>query len=470
MYQLSALDNVMLEGDAPGLPLHMSAAMIYDTGNSKKGAIGFEALSSTLERIIDEHFPILRCRAEALPLMLDKAYWANDEAFDLSAQASRVALPAPADWAEFYRLFGQFHATRLDRDKPLWQMIQVEGLDALDGLPAGSTALFFKVHHAMMDGIGAMRLLRGFHSTSPRGKPTILKQPAADVEAPNYQSPGPVEKYGRALRHGLARPVNRTGTLLKMLPDMLTPKKRGNETPKVRVPSAHFDQQVKGSRVIGHVRMDMATLCQLEETYDCTINDLALCVVAEAQRQFLLGHGELPDESLVAAMPINIRQRNDKGEVGNRLTLARVPLFTDTDDMKARLRAVISETTRDKSEGRKSGGGNAMQLIEEIHPAFITWLLKRLYYSGFFDSRPPVVNTIVSNVPGFPDETYLMGARLIDYLGFGPLGPGIGLFHTVSSTPDHVNISFVSTADMVGDGAGYCAALRSGYEELLSSL
>lgn len=472
MYQLSGLDNVMLEGETPGVPLHMSAAMIYDSNSSKKGAIDFSALLDNFGEIIDEYFPILKCRADTLPLILDKAYWVTDEQFDLASQVNRVALPAPGDWAELYRLLGQFHAARLDRDKPLWQMMQVEGLDALEGIPPGSTALFFKIHHSLMDGSAARDLMRGFHSTSMRGKPTIFKQPPTAALGPtqNYDAPGWMQKYGRAWWHGVARPINRAGTLLQMLPGMLMSKGSKEKKPGPVVPRVRFDQPLKGDRVVGHVRMEMSTLRKLEKKYGCTINDLALCAVAGAQRQFLLERGELPEESLVAAMPINIRQEREDGKVGNRLILARVPLLTDDDNIEARLKAIISETTRDKSESKKSGTGRPMRLIEEIHPAAIIWLARRLYFSGYLDSRPPMVNMVVSNVPGFPDETYLMGSRLIDYIGLGPLGPGLGLFHTISSTPDHVNITFVSNADMVGDGTGYREALKQGYEKMLAHL
>ena len=78
------------------------------------------------------------------------------------------------------------------------------------------------------------------------------------------------------------------------------------------------------------------------------------------------------------------------------------------------------------------------------------------------------MNTAVTNVPGLSSDSYLAGAKLIDYLGFGPLAPGMGLFHTVSSTPDHVNISFLSTQEFVGDGGSYRAALEQSWTDLSS--
>lgn len=472
MHQLEGLDNFILGGEVPGIPMHMSAAMLYDSAGSRTGGIDFEKLINAFTDIIDEHFPILKCRVDTLPLWLDKAYWVIDENFDLTAHMSRIALPAPGDWQEFYKLFGQFHATRLAQDKPLWQMIQVEGLDALEGIPTGSTALFLKIHHSVMDGTSAMRLMRGLHSTGPRSRPSIMKSPptAMDSFEESYSAPSLFNKYSRAWWNGLTRPVNRTGTLLKMLPGLVQTRRSDKKAEKRVVPRSHFNQPISGGRVIGHIRMDMAALRRREKEYDCTINDLALCVVAGAQRQFLLDNDELPEESLVAAMPINIRKEQKDGEIGTKVTVARVPLFTELEEMATRLQAIVNETNRDKRESKSSGARIPMNIIDEIHPAAIFLLMRQLYYSGYIDSRSPIVNMTISNVPGFAEETYLLGSRLIDYLGFGPLGPSLGLFHTISSTPDHVNISFTSTAELVGDGSAYRQALQQGYTQLLTEL
>ena len=83
------------------------------------------------------------------------------------------------------------------------------------------------------------------------------------------------------------------------------------------------------------------------------------------------------------------------------------------------------------------------------------------------DELPQSVNTVVTNVPGLSSDAYLAGAKLVDYLGFGPLAPNMGLFHTVSSTQDHVNITFLSTAVCMGDGSGYRASLETSLSEVL---
>ncbi|MEZ5502581.1 MAG: wax ester/triacylglycerol synthase family O-acyltransferase [Halioglobus sp.] len=223
MRQLGGLDNLMIEGEVPNIPMHMSALMIYET-HGKRGATAlFKALRENFDGLVNRHFPILRCRIEDVPLQLDKAYWVDDVNFNVTYHITRVALPRPRNWEELYRLFGQFHAQPLDRSRPLWEVMVVEGLDRLEGVPAGSTALFLKIHHAVMDGKSALRLITGLHSLGPEpDAPAMVDTlpPQAPVDM-DFAPPSWWIKYGRAWWHSIERPVDMAGTIVKLLPQLL---------------------------------------------------------------------------------------------------------------------------------------------------------------------------------------------------------------------------------------------------------
>jgi diacylglycerol O-acyltransferase len=469
MQQLGALDNLMIEGDLPNIPLHMSALMIYDTGGKKGAALLAESLQDRFEKTVDQHFPILRCRLEDVALQLDKAYWVEDPHFNATYHISRVALPKPSDWQQVYRLFGQFHAQPLDRTRPLWEIMIVEGLDRVEGIPRGSTALFLKIHHAVMDGKSALRLISGLHSLDPEPEAPTLAD-SMPVEKPigkDFQPPSWWEKYGRAWWHSIERPIDLASTLVKLLPQVLhadssDPKAQRQATPKVR-----FNQLVDPDRVVGHVRVDMKQLRRLEKKHHCTINDIALCIVAGAMRKDLLGLNQLPKENLQALMPIDIRRKDKDGSTGNHVSVAKVSLYTSISDVKERLLAISADSSHGKKRSRKGDSHAMLKLVDDIHPAIILWLGQWLVSSGRIDTLPPTVNTVVTNVPGLRTDAYMAGAKLVDYLGFGPLAPNMGLFHTVSSTHDHLNISFLSTAAFVDDGSGYHASLEDSLAEVL---
>ena len=468
MQQLGALDNLMIMGDIPNISLHMSALMVYETGGKKAANRLYKTLLGNLDDVVERHFPILRCRVEEVPLQLDKAYWVEDPNFNRDYHISRVALPKPQNWEELYRLFAQFHTQPLDRTRPLWQVMMVEGLDRLDGVPRGSTALFLKIHHAVMDGKSALRLIAGLHSAEPHPDAPTFAELEPDVEESerDFRRPAWWELYGRAWWRSIERPIDLAGTLVKLLPSVFQRADQhspGGAQDFIRV---RFNGRVAADRVVGHVRMGMARVRDLEAEHDCTINDLALCVVAGALRRYLLGEDELPEQSLLALMPMDIRREGVDGHLGNHVTVAKVSLYTDIVKARDRLAAIARDSAHTKEHLNKNQSHGILNLVDDVHPAILIGLGQWLLSLGYLDRFPPTVNTVVTNVPGMKTEAWLAGARLVDYLGFGPLAPNVGLFHTVSSTLDHVNVSFLSTSEFLEDGRTYREALEESWSEL----
>lgn len=468
MRQLGGLDNLMIGGEMPNIPMHMSAMMIYETGGKRGATALFKTLQDNFDHLVEHHFPILRCRLETVPLQLDKAYWVEDVHFSPNYHIARVALPKPQNWQAVYTMFGQFHAQPLDRSRPLWQVMVVEGLDRLEGIPRGSTALFLKIHHSVVDGKSALRLITSLHTPGPEvDSPSMLNTiPEEQRVEEDFQAPTWWEKYGRAWWHAIERPIDMAATLVRLLPQLLrdddSPSGQKGETP----PQTRFNHPLAADRVVGHVRMELAQLKKLEKKYHCTINDIALCVVAGGVREFLSTHNELPAENLVTLMPIDVRRKDKDGALGNHVTVAKVCLYTTIESAKQRLKAISENSSQGKKRSKKTDAHAMLRLVDDVHPAIILWLGQWLIASGHLDDLPTMVNTVVTNVPGLASDAYLGGAKLIDYLGFGPLAPNVGLFHTVSSTSDHVNVSFLSTEELVGDGSAYHAALTKSWDEL----
>ena len=467
MQQLSALDNLMLEGELPNLPMHMSAIMIYDTKGKRGSARMLEMFQDRFLENTEKHFPILLCKPERLPLHLDRAYWVEDPNFSLTHHLSHVALPKSQDWAALYRLFGDFHAQPLDTSRPLWQVMYVEGLDRLEGIPRGSSALFLKIHHSVFDGKGALRLAHSFHNLSPEpDAPTLADSMPLGDEDVDFHSPSLLSRYRRAWWHSIERPIDLVATLMKIAPQLWPARGSGEAKSETPTPRTLFNNPVTADRVVGHVGMELSQLRQLEKKHHCSINDIALCVIAGALRGYLLEQDKLPAEDLRALMPIDIRSPKEDGSTGNHVTVAKISLYSSIEDTKSRLNAIHKDTSRGKKESRRSGSRALLELVDEIHPAVIISLGEWLIASGHIDDLPQPVNTVVTNVPGIADKAYIGDAELIDYLGFGPLAPNVGLFHTVSSTSDHVNISFLSTCKFVGDGAGYRDWIAQSWEDV----
>ena len=469
MQQLGGIDNLMILGELPNIPLHMSALMIYETGGKRGADRLYQALLEKYETIALPRFPILRCRVESLPLHMDRSYWVEDPNFSLTYHFTRVSLPKGKGWGALYRLFGQFHAQPLDQSRPLWEVMFVEGLDQLDGVPRGCSALFLKIHHSVVDGKSALKLISSLHSLSPEaGAPTLAdSMPAPDKTERDFQSPSAFEKYSRAWWHSVERPVGLMSSLVKILPGMLNGGDEGDKEKEQPVPQLRFNHPLAPDRIIGHARMEMKQLRRLEKKHHCTINDIALCVIAGALRSFLLETNELPEEDLRALMPIDIRRKGEDGSIGNHISMSRISLYTGLENDLKRLTAISSGSSRAKKKrSDKKAAHHMLRLVDEFPPAILLWLGGWLISSGRIDRLPQTANTVVTNVPGISSEAYIADAKLIDYLGFGPLAPNMGLFHTVSSTQDHVNISFLSTAEFLQDGDDYRTSLEASWERV----
>ena len=106
-----------------------------------------------------------------------RPYWVTDDAVDVEAHIQYLALPKPGTRRQLYSVVERLHAQPLDRQHPLWEIAFIEGLEG------GRGAIYIKIHHALVDGISAIRtLLRTFSPTphTPSASP-VLATPAAHL-------------------------------------------------------------------------------------------------------------------------------------------------------------------------------------------------------------------------------------------------------------------------------------------------
>ena len=101
--------------------------------------------------------------------------WVEDDQFDIEHHVRHSALPKPGRVRELFELVSRLHSTRLATERPLWEWHLIEGLRD------GRVAMYTKLHHSLVDGISAMRLLQSILSSDPddRGMPVAVGRPAA---------------------------------------------------------------------------------------------------------------------------------------------------------------------------------------------------------------------------------------------------------------------------------------------------
>ena len=468
MEQLHGLDSLMVLGELPNVPLHFGALFIYRPAPS----LNFDAVKALVAAQIESHLPLLRCRFDALPISIDRPYWSEDPHFSLDAHLQRFALAKPADWAALYKVAGQFHAEPLNRQRPLWQAMYLEGLDHLTGVPKGSVALLLKIHHALVDGKAALQIFSALHSLSPDADAPLMADSQPRVEA-DFSPPSLWHKYSRAYWHTLAAPYQLGRQLGSQF---LSPSlwrglfgKEDNPT-AVRPVQTVFNRMPDADRVMGHLRLPMCDLRRLEAATGATINDIALCVVSGAMHDYLAQQDDLPAQDLVASMPISIRDSNKDNGFGNRISMANLSLHNHSREPLARLEAIHRATHTTKQKDHHQRGDTLLSLLDNLYPALIVWAGHRLVNSRLLESLTPFNNTVVTNVPGIREPCYLCGAELVDYLGLGLLAPTITLFHVISSVPAHVNITYLSCHASLKDEDAYRQALQHSWQQLLEAI
>jgi len=470
--QLRGLDGTMVMGDLPGTPLHISALMLYDPPAPGANALNFDRLHEQFQHMVRDQLPMLRCKVNEVPLQLDMPYWVVDENFELYCHLQHIALPAPGGEDELHHLLNMLHSQALRHDRPLWEAWYIEGINNVPGVAHGGVGLFFKVHHALMDGKTAMRLIDGLHAATADAplapQLTLNGQPQA-VTAPDTYT-----LWKRIFSHNIEKPFGLARVAARHVPALWnayrqTPPK--NSKPTIEKPHTRFNNSVTQGRVVGHVTFSEKVMQRiLQRMPDVSFNEIILCVVGGALHSYLRKHGELPSTSLVCGVPVSTRSRHDVKESGNKVTFANVPLHTDMTNPLQRLLAVHEDSVTAKHIARRIGSGLANDLLDNISSALLIWGGKLMIDTGLLDRLPPVCNTIVSALPGPDEPRYLGGARMRDFYGMGPLAPNVGLFHVVSSLDDKITLTFVACAAQMHDAKRYQLELHASWRELCHAL
>jgi diacylglycerol O-acyltransferase len=467
MQQLSPQDAQFLYAETAHNLTHVTAISIYDpsTVPGRRTVRFKEIIEHVRERLACN--PMLRRRLLRLPLELDYPYWVEDEYFDLEAHVSHGRLPEPGDWRQFCIHMARYHSRPLDMNRPPWEMYVVEGLDNIEGLAPGSYALVTKIHHAAVDGASAMRFFATLMDADNRGTPLVPLEPS-DEEAADL--PPVPQLLRRALRNNLGSPLRIAETLMRSSPGLYRAAQTAvarREEPKHPVPATRFNVDVSPHKMFDAREFDLADLKTIRTLQvGVTINDVVLAICAGALRRYLEHHGELPEDPLVAWVPINARPAgSDGGDVpGNNITAMTTPIFTDVSDALERLRH-IHRATQSSKEARSGISARLMTDITQHVPAATQIMASRLLLRSGVAAR--LCNLFVSNVPGPQVPTYMNGARLVRSMGMAPLADGMGLFIATPSYDGRISFNVISTREILPDIDFFMRCIEAAKAELL---
>jgi WS/DGAT/MGAT family acyltransferase len=401
-----------------------------------------------------------------VPLELDFPYWVDDEHFDLEYHIRHERLPEPGDWRQFCIHMARYHSRSLDMTRPLWEMYVVEGLDNVEGLPKGSYAVATKIHHAAADGTALAEFFGALADIDNKGKPAVPLNSAKLTRSP---MPSLLDMGVRAAWHTVRSPVGMIDAVMRSAPSLYQIAQnalRQRKDEKYRVPETRFNGPVSSSKMFDGTQVALHDFKAIRQLVPgSTVNDVVLAICGGGLRKYLQHHGELPNDSLVAWVPINARGTPNagSGERGNHVSSMTTLIYTNIEDPVERLQQVMAATQ--KSKAAKSGlSARVMTDLSKHVPAATQVLASRLVLRLGASVR--MCNLFISNVPGPQLPLYMNGALQVGHYGMAPLVNGMGLFIATPSYNGNISFNVTSTREVLPDIEFFVACLRDSLEDL----
>ncbi|HVV84647.1 MAG TPA: wax ester/triacylglycerol synthase family O-acyltransferase [Kofleriaceae bacterium] len=366
--------------------------------------------------------------------------WVADDRFDLDYHVRRSALPSPGDERELGVLVSRLHSGQIDFHRPPWEVHFIEGLTG------GRFALYFKVHHSLMDGYTGAKLLASSLSSSPdeRDTPMFFLQPPPPrpPREPHVEGEAATLAALSAVVRDQASAARDVGASLRRLLRAGRERDRELVAPN-QAPRSILNRRISRNRRFATLQLDLERVKAIGKAADATLNDVCLALVGTSLRRLLGELDALPAEPLVTMCPVNIRPKDDPGG-GNAVGAILASLATDLDDPIARLHATAASTRRAKAE---LAGMSRTAIIQ--YAALLMAPLSLAPVPGLGDLVRPAFNLVVSNVPGPQQPLYFRGARLEASYPLSIPYHGNALNITIQSYAGTLNVGFTGCRDAV---------------------
>jgi diacylglycerol O-acyltransferase / wax synthase len=363
-----------------------------------------------------------------------------DDQVDLDYHLRHSALPAPGGERELGVLVSRLHSTRLDRSYPLWE------LHVIEGLADDRWAMYFKVHHSQIDGVGGLRLLRRIF-TSDADARNLLPPWAVGLHGPDQSG---IEKPARPPREKPPRagsPVRTArsimGSLGRTYYESFTGPKDPLRAAPYRAPKTTFNTPISAPRRFATQLYGMERLRAVASAIDGSLNDVFLAICSGAIRRYLLELEDLPGESITANVPVSVRAEDGPG-MGNAITFLLTQLRTDVEDPLERVR-LIQQSIKQGKERLPKVGSAAMDAYTAglMAPVMLQAVL------GIGGHGRPSSNLVLSNVPGPTGACYVEGSRLEAIFPLSLLFNGQALNITGVSFDGQFSIGYTGCRDNV---------------------
>ena len=450
--ELSALDATFLELEEadPSAHMHIGGVLIFEPRRDG-GAPSVEEIAQGLGARL-AGLPRYRQRlSEQTTGGLSWPRWDDDPRFEIRGHIRRARLPGSGTDEDLREWAGEYFSERLDRSRPLWELVVIGGLDG------GRWAMASKTHHCLVDGVGSVDTVQLMLDAEPHPAPREL--PGAS------NGGGTPPARGRSLPGAslLRLPIRAAAAgldLVRAAAGTAAHPSRARETMRrsralaeiivrdelIGAPRTSLNVPIGGKRRLGVIEVDLDELKRIKRELGGTVNDVVLAAAGGGLRELLLARGEeLPEQGLRAMVPVNIRSAGEHLALGNRISSLFVHLPLTEDDPRRRYELQMEEAETLKSGDQALGASAITDLTGHAPPVLHSFLARSLFATRLF-------NLTITNVPGPQFPLYAFGSRMLSVWPLVPLAAshaiGLAIFSYDGKAFFTVNADFDAVPDL----------------------
>jgi diacylglycerol O-acyltransferase len=455
--RLTGLDASFLHIEDASSHMHVGSVMTFEGPPPS-----YDELLETFERRLSL-VPRYRQRLAFVPLAQGRPSWVDDPHLNLRYHVRNTALPSPGSERQLKDLAGRVFSQQLDRDKPLWEVWLV------DGLEDDRFAVVSKTHHALVDGISGADLMSVLFDTAP--------EPAAPPDPGGRWLPRPLPSRAQLLAEALLERATIPAEIGRSVKALFRGPRRiaaGVRDAAIGVgamawaglnpaPSSPYNRPVGPHRRFTWVRADLGELKAIKDELGGTVNDVVLATVAGALGRHLRRRGHNTNGlELKAMVPVSVRTDVERGALGNRVAAMMAPLPVWCQEPVARL-DIVREQLKGLKSGGQAVGAQVLTDLSGFAPPTIMDQASRLI------ARQRFFNLVVTNVPGPQFPLYLMGRRMIDPFPMVPLARNQALGIALLSYDGRINFGLVGDFDLLWDIDDLAEDVEESLEELAAA-
>ena len=449
MPSIPLLDYAFLAFESDKSPKHVAGLQIFELPRSADRKF----VSQLVQKIrkIEPRPPFnqrLATRLTGLP------EWVEAEDLDLDDHIFQESVPEPHDEGALLERIEELHARALDRSGPLWELYFFEHLNPR------RFAIYFKVHHAYMDGISLSRRATAALSEDHRRRSVatfwgVESEEHEEVRADILKDLiGTAKTAGRfamavpalakvGLKHGLR--------LLKL---------GGSELPvPFTAPRTAFNTPLTGERSVAITDLSLERIRNIAEHAAVTVNDVLLELCDRAMTRYLASQGEEPDQPLVAQMPVSLRR--DDCERGNQITIVLLELGSRETNPVRRLQDIHQHSHDVKQELT-----NMRPETAEVYTLLMQSTAQLGETLGVGQVVPPLGNVVISNFIGPEKKQYLCGAPMVCTYPISTIAPGLALNITIYTYMNTLHVGLVAGRRAIPDLDPVVEYMQSALSEL----